>query len=463
MAKKLKKKAAEEMEETTEVSTPSEEVKEETKTEVESKPEEKAEEIITLDSGATVDESAQPTIEEAEDLVKITKEDGTELFVEKVDADSEEEKKEIYEAIVEADTTEDSAEEAADEVLEALDDSEKDTEESDEDEIESVSYIPAACHNVEASLNNSFIVFKLKSGKIKALKAGKIYNNKLKAAMLAKIKANKEEEIPHISTIIKKMASKIGFSFASFKKQASLNKSMIKKAADETSSEKEALKNTSLEQKDITKQNYESTTAMDDKEVEFIDGPKETKPAKSQVSSYYGKLPSKSEVGSEPEWSLKDFNEKRNKTVASQVKSLRESVELVKKLKAEKIELETKNKELQEKLSKIEASQKNALKYNKITKILAAMNCKDELVKRTWQKTLSSYDDSQLDAVLACYSMDPEIETNLMNEREIETMKKEASVDVPPVTLGDDYSFDFNNEVDYVSLLKKEEMNKINN
>lgn len=443
--KKMKKKAAEELEEVKETEVAptekAEEVKEVEDKKVEETPaetEDKKEEVITLDSGAVVDESAKPTEEEAEDLVKITKEDGTEIFVEKVDADTVEEKKEVYDAIVEADEEPSEAEEVAEDVLE---------------DIDAVSYVPAACHSARASLNNSYVVFKLKSGKVKALKAGKILNPKLKAAMLAKIKAGKEEEIPHISTIIKKMASKIGSKFSAFAKKASMKPLMIKKATDE-----EILKNTSLETKEIGKQDYDSATAVNDKEVKFIDGPKEVKPAKSKVRSLFDKLPSKSGVGEDVDWALKGFNEKRNKTVASQIKSLRASVEAVKQLKEEKAALEAEKNALQEKLNKIEASQKNAKKHQKITKILAAMNCKDELVKRTWQKTLASYEDSQLDAVLACYSMDPEIETTLMNEREIEAMKKEASVEVPPVMLGEDYSFD--NEIDYVTLLKNKEMNK---
>ena len=55
--------------------------------------------LIVLDSGATVDENTGLSEEEAEGLVKITKQDGTELFVEEVEGD-EEEKKEVYEAIL---------------------------------------------------------------------------------------------------------------------------------------------------------------------------------------------------------------------------------------------------------------------------------------------------------------------------------------------------------------------------
>ena len=473
MAKKLKKQAAEELEEIKEVEETSkpeekeekvEEVKEETSEEAPvEEAEESKEDVITLDSGAVVDESAQPTVDEAEDLVKITKEDGSELFVEKVEGDTLEEKKEVYEAIVEADT-EDSAEEASEEVLEALNDSEEVSEIPAEEEIEAVSYVPAACHSVQASLENSFVIFKLKSGKIKALKAGKIYNQKLKAALLNKIEAGKEEQIPHISVIIKKIASKIGSTFTSFKKYASLNtKAMAKQAAEaDSSTEKAVLENTSLAQQDLKKNDFSTGVAIEEKDVIAEEKPAEVKPAKSKVKEFYGRLPNKSNVGEEVEWYLKDFNEKRNKTVASQIKSLRASVEMVKQLKEKNASLEAENKALQEKLNKIEASQKHALKFNKIAKINNAMNLKDELVKRTMQTKLASYDEGQLDAVLACYSMDPEIETTLMNERNIEQMRKEASVEfVPPVMLGED-EVSFNNEIDYVSLLKKEEIEKVN-
>ena len=92
---------------------------EEKKEEVEEAPaaeEAESAELIVLDSGATVDEKTGLSEEEAEDLVKITKQDGTELFVEKVDEDlPAEDKKEIYEAIIEADKPE--GEEVAEEAI----------------------------------------------------------------------------------------------------------------------------------------------------------------------------------------------------------------------------------------------------------------------------------------------------------------------------------------------------------
>lgn len=484
MAKKLKRKAAEEeikesgVEETAPKSTDVEEkvddVAEEKKDETAApaeKGEEKAEEVIVLDSGATVDESEQPSAEEAENLVKITKEDGTELFVEKVeDADSEEEKKAIYEAIVEADSA-DETEETAEEVIDAIDDG---------DEIEEMSYVPAACHSVAASLNKSFVVFKLKSGKYKALHAGSIYPAKLKAAMIKQIKAGKEEELPHIQVIMSKIASKVGYTFNSFKKLASRNIALAKKearqkikaflqkkaalkkaAADEAeTAQKEQLEKSSLEVSEVKPNEYDTTVSVEDGDKIVKEELPEVKTSKSKVHQFYGRLPNKSGVGEDVKWSLKDFNEKRNKTVASQIKSLRASVEMVKQLKEEKADLLKENTELKAKLNKIEAAQKQAAKAVKVNKIIAAMNITDELVKRNMQTKLASYDESQLNAVLSCYSLDPEIDTVLMNERNLEKMKKEAGVNyIPQVTLGED-SISLEKETDYVEFLKQREMAK---
>ena len=188
----------------------------------------------------------------------------------------------------------------------------------------------------------------------------------------------------------------------------------------------------------------------------------EVKTSKSKVHQFYAKLPNKAGVGEDVQWALKDFNEKRNKTVASQIKSLRASIDMVKQLKEEKAALEKENNTLKTQLAKVEASKKQAAKAVKVNKIIAAMNIADELVKRNMQTKLASYDDSQLNAVLSCYSLDPEIDTVLMNERNLdEQMKKEASVNsyVPQVTLGED-SIAFDNETDYVALLKQREMDK---
>ena len=167
--------------------------------------------LIVLDSGATVDEETGLSEEEAKDLVKITKQDGTELFVEKVDEDlPTEDKKEIYEAIIEADKPE------GEEVAEDL---EAEVNEPMDEEIEEVSYIPAACKTAEASLDNSFYVVKLKSGKYKALKAGKIFNKNLKASLLKALSEGKQ--LPSETTLFNKIAHKIGYTFGAFSKLAS--------------------------------------------------------------------------------------------------------------------------------------------------------------------------------------------------------------------------------------------------
>ena len=118
---KRKIKAEEEIKETVDLKKDEKDldVKEEV-TEEAPKADEKAEEateekedLIVLSDGATVEEDVKLTEEEAADLAKITKVDGTEIFVETPEG-TDEEKKEVYEAIIEAETP---AEEVAEDLV----------------------------------------------------------------------------------------------------------------------------------------------------------------------------------------------------------------------------------------------------------------------------------------------------------------------------------------------------------
>ena len=172
---------------------------------------EEKEDLIVLSDGATVEEKVKLTEEEADDLAKITKVDGTEIFVETPEG-TDEEKKEVYEAIIEAETP-------AEEVAEDLEGEVNEEMPEAMEEIEEVGYVPAACHTAHASLNNSYYILKLKGGKLKALKAGKILNKELKASI---IKAYKEgKKLPEAETVFNKIASKVGYTFGAFTKLAS--------------------------------------------------------------------------------------------------------------------------------------------------------------------------------------------------------------------------------------------------
>ena len=401
--------------------------------------------LIVLDSGATVDEKTGLSEEEAKDLVKITKQDGTELFVEKVDEDlPTEDKKEIYEAIVEADKPE------GEEVAEDL---EAEVNEPMDEEIEEVSYIPAACKTAEASLDNSFYVVKLKSGKYKALKAGKIFNKNLKASLLKALSEGKQ--LPSETTLFNKIASKVGYTFGAFTKITSklakavtaskngvltlengkkvLAKHLVAAELPDTvpgkaNDEAEQLKDFSLDEKDIEKSDIESQVALETKDLKPTE---DVKPAASKVKNYYGRLPGKSSVGDEVEWALKDFNSERNKkdkTMAAQIKSLRDAT---KELRAQKEIIASKEAEikaLKEQIDSINKKVEAMLKSAKINKIIASMHIDEEEEKFAMQEKFAKYSKEQLDAVYETLTACPTEEATIMHERMInEQMKKEAS------------------------------------
>ena len=205
---------------------------------------EDVENTIVLDSGAVVNEDEKP--EDEEDLVTITKEDGTKIYVDKVEAESEEEKKDIYEAIVSADAAEDGmaesveiGEEITEDINEDIDPELEAPVEVDE-EIEDATYIGAACNSHKASLNNSYFIFRTKAGKMLAVKAGKLLSKQLKASLLSKI--IRKQELPSQESVVSKILAKIGTKFSDVKKyvkrlasleKANMNKTITKKASVE--------------------------------------------------------------------------------------------------------------------------------------------------------------------------------------------------------------------------------------
>lgn len=108
---------------------------------------------------------------------------------------TEEDKKNVYEAVLSADS------EATQDVLEAID------SEDEEEEIEEVMYAPVAMNEAKASLKNSYYVFKLKSGKVKALKAGHLLSPKLQEIVIKAGKAGKDLQP---TEVFAKIASKVG-------------------------------------------------------------------------------------------------------------------------------------------------------------------------------------------------------------------------------------------------------------
>ena len=445
------------------------EVKEEVSETKETPATEEKEDLIVLSDGATVEENVKLTEEEADDLAKITKADGTEIFVETPEG-TDEEKKEVYEAIIEAETP-------AEEVAEDLEGEVNEEMPETMEEIEEVGYIPAACHTAHASLNNSYYILKLKGGKLKALKAGKILNKQLKASI---IKAYKEgKKLPEAETVFNKIASKVGYTFGAFTKLASklakavtasrkpvagvgdtlvegnkefkivaskngvltlengkkvLAKHLVATDLPDTipgtvNDKAEELKNFSIDEADIKKDNIDSTVALEKAELE--EGKEGVKTAPSKVKSLYNRLPAKSGVGEDVEWSMKDFNKERNKadkTLASQIKALRDAT---KEIRAQKEVLASKDAEikaLQEKLAALDSKEQTMIKSAKINKILASMNIEDEEEKAAMTEKFAKYTKAQLDAVYETMTACPSEEATIMHERMInEEMKKEAS------------------------------------
>lgn len=399
-----------------------EEVKEEETAEEAPATEEK-EDLIVLSDGATVEEKVKLTDEEADDLAKITKVDGTEIFVETPEG-TDEEKKEVYEAIIEAEKPEEEVAEGLEEEVNAPEFAE---------DIEEVAYVPAACHTAQASLNNSYYILKLKGGKLKALKAGKILNKQLKASI---VKAyNEGKKLPEAETVFNKIAHKIGYTFGAFAKLASkLNMKKVATELPDTVPGKEAdkaeeLKNFSIDETEIKKDNIDSEVALEKAQLE--EGKEGVKAAPSKVKSLYNRLPGKSGVGDEVEWAMKDFNKERNKadkTLASQIKALRDAT---KEIRAQKEVLASKDaeiKSLQEKLAAFNQKEDTMIKNAKINKILASMNIEDAEEQAAMTEKFAKYSKEQLDAVYETMTACPSEEAVNMHERMInEEMKKEAS------------------------------------
>ena len=473
MAKSKKIKAEEEVKETVDLEKDEKDL--DVKEEVEEAPkaDEKAEEapaaeekedLIVLSDGATVEEKVKLTEEETDDLAKITKVDGTEIFVETPEG-TDEEKKEVYEAIIEAETP-------AEEVAEDLEGEVNEEMPETMEEIEEVGYVPAACHTAHASLNNSYYILKLKGGKLKALKAGKILNKELKASI---IKAYKEgKKLPEAETVFNKIAAKVGYTVAAFAKLASkLAAKPTKKVATElpdtvpgTDNDKaEELKNFSIDEKDIKKDNVDSTVALEKAELE--EGKDGVKAAPSKVKSLYNRLPGKSGVGDEVEWAMKDFNKERNKadkTLASQIKALRDATKEIRNQKEVLASKDAEIKALQEKLAALDNKEQTMIKSAKINKILASMNIIDEEEKAAMTEKFAKYSKEQLDAVYETMTACPSEEATIMHERMInEEMKKEASAlkgFVPSFTMEEEVPTSASDEME--ALVLERELDSIN-
>ena len=149
------------------------------------------------------------------------------------------------------------------------------------------------------------------------------------------------------------------------------------------------------------------------------------------MKNYYGRLPGKSSVGDEVEWALKDFNSERNKkdkTMAAQIKSLRDAT---KELRAQKEIIASKEAEikaLKEQIDSINKKEEAMLKSAKINKIIASMHIDEEEEKFAMQEKFAKYSKEQLDAVYETLTVCPTEEATIMHERMInEQMKKEAS------------------------------------
>ena len=228
------------------------------------------------------------------------------------------------------------------------------------------------------------------------------------------------------------------------------------KAAETPADDKKQLENFSINTQDLQQSKVETGFNIEDKELEG----ENVKSSKSKVKEFFGRLPNKSGAGQDVEWYLKDFSKVRNKTVASQVKALRDVTKALHEAKEVIASKDETIKSLQAKLNLIENQKKVMLKNNKISKITASMGLKDGEEIRCATKKLASYSDEQLDAIYETISLSPATMTDLVHEQEAnELMKREASANsyIPGMTLSEEIGS--HNQIDYVELLKQKELN----
>lgn len=394
---------------------------------------------IVLSDGSVVEEHV--TLEDVKDtdFSKITKEDGTEIYLETPEAEegemTEEDKKNVYEAVLSADS------EATQDVLEAID------SEDEEEEIEEVMYAPVAMNEAKASLKNSYYVFKLKSGKVKALKAGHLLSPKLQEIVIKAGKAGKDLQP---TEVFAKIASKVGKNnYGAFRRIAS---KFAKQAGTIPVTMAVAQTTVPDGKKNITMAVKDGENGQVAKN-EF-GAPSHGGEATSNVHNFYNKLPSKSTTDKGLEIALGNPKKEGNdngsaasgskvqagKTTAAQMKELRASMKLVASLKAEKEALEKELKEVKASLEKEQKFKRSAARLQMQSKIVEAMHLGSDAEKAVMMKKLASYSDEKLEGTYEILTSSPALDVDKAQAEEYEAIqKKMASLSqvIPATTLSD--------------------------
>jgi len=240
------------------------------------------------------------------------------------------------------------------------------------------------------------------------------------------ILAGRQSEVIEPENAIVGLMKEVGSSLKNMIKFASKQKLINRKAfvADPKFAE-----SWSMNAKEIPSAKPEVVCSVDEKEASrgMEDKPRA---AKSDVKSYYGRLPSKSETGAEPTVAL----DKKSSVANAHVKQMRE---VLAKLRDQEQAIKEKDAKIaaHEETIRQAAKQKEVSeKATKIAKILASINMKDESEKREMRTKLAAMSNETLDATISVLPYATKTGTEVvasMNDSELDG-------DVPYVSGGND-------------------------
>lgn len=424
---------------------------------VEEQPEEVKEEVketsekVVLEDGSELEKDVDLSEINKDELVKITRADGVVLYMQ---AQDEEIAEEIYNSICNATKAEEEEKTEAEEISEDV------LAEIPEDAEAMAVEVKEASLRAPAKL---YYVIKSSKG-IKAIKASKI----LSKFLMKRVASKKISPITAIKVVAHlknrkiakkarpavsdRMAKKLAFRKRMAERMALRRKKAATAEIEDNLKVKEVKKPVNkwdLDFSEVKKNEYDSEVALEKKDFSKADDVN-VKANPSDVRSYYGKLPAKAETGTDVEFGLKDFNQKRKnasilKTIAQNLKTARTQLKEKDTAIAEK-DAEIKN--LKAQLQKIAEKENLKKRSALIDNLIVAMHCDDEEEIRAMKNKFASYSDEQLNAVHETLT---KTATDVAIEHEEDTLmsnlKKEAgelSGFTPSMTLKDEVvnSFD---------------------
>ena len=440
---------------------------------VEEQPEEVKEEVKetskkVLDDGSEIDKDVDLSEINKDELVKITRADGVVLYMQ---AQDEEIAEEIYNSICNA-TVADEEEETETDEEEKPEADEGEKTEAEEISEDVLAEIPEdaeamAVEVKEASLRApAKLYYVIRSSKgIKAIKASKI----LSKFLMKRVASRKINPITAIKVVAhlrnrkmarkarpavsNRMARKLAFRKRMAERMALRRKKAATAEIEDNLKLKEVKKPVNkwdLDFSEVKKNKYDSEVALEKKDFSKADDV-DVKANPSDVRSYYGKLPAKAETGTDVEFGLKDFNQKRKnasvlKTIAQNLKTartqLKEKDSAIAKKDSAIAEKDAEIKNLKAQLRKIAEKENLKKRSALIDNLIVAMHCEDEEEIRAMKNKFASYSDEQLNAVHETLTRTA---TDVAIEHEEDTLmsnlKKEAgelSGFTPSMTLKDE-------------------------